>query len=251
VILDAHVHFWDPAARHHDWLTGALDRPFGPDDLPATHDVIFVEADCRVAEAADEAAWVAGLGDRRVRGIVANAPLEDGPDALETVRHLPLVCGIRRQLEPRPAAFALTGGFVGGVRRLGELGLPFDACVHRGQLPVLAALADAAPHTTIVLDHLGKPDGLDPWRADLAALAARPNVVAKLSGLATQLDPWEDQVVPYLEHALAVFGPDRCLVGSDWPVLTLAATYERWFAVVAAVAPERVLGATGREVYGC
>ena len=162
-----------------------------------------------------------------------------------------LVRGVRRQIEPRPAAFALAGGFVAGVRRLGELGLPFDACVHRGQLPVLAALADAAPHTTIVLDHLGKPAGLDPWRADLAALAARPNVVAKLSGLATQLDRWEDRVVPYLEHALAVFGPDRCLVGSDWPVLTLATTYERWFAVVAAVAPERVLGATGREVYGC
>jgi L-fuconolactonase len=256
VILDAHVHFWDPAARHHDWLSGALDRPFGPADLPAAHDVIFVEADCRVDEAADEAAWVAGLGDPRVRGIVANAPLEDGPAALEPMLGLTLVCGVRRLIEPRPLTFALGAGFVAGVRRLGELGRPFDACVHRGQLRVLAALADAAPATTIVLDHLGKPDvaggGLDPWRADLAALAARENVVCKLSGLATQADAarWEDQVVPYLAHALAVFGAERCLAGSDWPVLTTAASYERWFAVVSALAPEPVLGATAAEIYG-
>jgi L-fuconolactonase len=255
VILDAHVHFWDPAARHHDWLSGDLDRPFGPRDLPAAHDVIFVEADCRVEEAADEVAWVAGLGDPRVRGIVANARLEDGPDALAPVLEAPLVCGVRRQIEPRPAGFALADGFVAGVRRLGELGRPFDACVHRGQLAELAALADAAPRTTIVLDHLGKPDvagaAVDPWRADLAALAARGNVVCKLSGLATQADAarWEDQVVPYLEHALAAFGPERCLAGSDWPVLTLAASYERWFAVLAAVAPEPVLGANAAEVY--
>jgi L-fuconolactonase len=56
-------------------------------------------------------------------------------------------------------------------------------------------------------------------------------------------------VTPYLEHALAVFGPERCLAGSDWPVLTLAASYERWFAVLAAVVPEPVLGATAAEVY--
>jgi L-fuconolactonase len=256
VILDAHVHFWDPAARHHDWLSGSLDRPFGPADLPAAHDVVFVEADCRVEEAVDEVTWVAGLGDPRVRAIVANAPLEDGPDALEPVLGLPLVRGVRRQIEPRPAEFALAAGFVAAVRRLGELGRPFDACVHRGQLRALAALADAAPRTTIVLDHLGKPDvaggGLDPWRADLAALAAREHVVCKLSGLATQADAgaWERQVVPYLEHALAVFGPERCLAGSDWPVLTRAASYERWFAILAAVAPEPVLGATAAEVYG-
>jgi L-fuconolactonase len=255
------VHFWDPAARHHDWLAGtpALRARFAPEDLaPARHapdGVVFVEADCRDAEALDEVAWVASLGDPRIRGIVANAPLERGANAV--VAH-PLVVGVRRQIEPRPASFALE--LVAGVRRLGELGLPFDACVSHGQLPAVALLADACPETTIVLDHLGKPDvaagRLDPWRADLAALAARANVVCKLSGLSTEADAasWEGDVRPYLRHALDVFGPDRCLAGSDWPVLTQVASYERWFDVLVEVlAPgerDAVLGGNAERVYG-
>jgi L-fuconolactonase len=221
-----------------------------------------VEADCRDEEALSEAAWVAALArdDGRIAGIVTNAPLERGPEALDAVVGRPLVAGVRRQLEPRPAAFGLGEAFTASLRRLGALGLPFDACVHRGQIPVVGLLADAAPETTIVLDHLGKPDvvarAMEPWRADLAALAARPNVVCKLSGLSTEADParWERDVVPYLEHALAVFGPARCLAGSDWPVLTQATSYERWFDVLeAVVAPadrEAVLCANAGRIYG-
>jgi L-fuconolactonase len=90
----------------------------------------------------------------------------------------------------------------------------------------------------IVLDHLGKPPvaaaQLDPWRGDLARLAALPNVACKLSGLATEAAPgWHAaDVRPYLDHALDAFGPARCMVGSDWPVASLATTVERWLDVV-------------------
>jgi L-fuconolactonase len=125
------------------------------------------------------------------------------------------------------------------VALLSELGLVFDACVTHAQLPALTDLVARCDAVTFVLDHLGKPDvaggRLDPWRADLARLAKLPNVACKLSGLATEADPrgWTPaDLRPYLDHALACFGPQRCLVGSDWPVATLATTYDRWFDVV-------------------
>jgi L-fuconolactonase len=129
--------------------------------------------------------------------------------------------------------------------------------------PFLAGPAHCAD-VTIVLDHAGKPDvaggRLEPWRSDLRALAAHPNVVCKLSGLATE-DDWAAwtpaTVAPYLAHALEVFGPARRLFGSDWPVVTLAGSSEHWTDAVLAVlgsldAGERqgVLAGNAERVYG-
>ncbi len=114
-----------------------------------------------------------------------------------------------------------------------------------------------------MLDHLGKPpvasSCLDPWRADLARIASFPNVACKLSGLATEAAPgWRAvDVRPYLEHALEVFGPQRCMIASDWPVATLSTTVERWFDVVLDVLAElspddqqSVLSETAIATYG-
>jgi L-fuconolactonase len=149
--------------------------------------------------------------------------------------------------------------------------LPFDACVREYQLPELTDLADRAPAVVIVLDHLGKPDirthgatsrspTTHAWFADLAKLARRQNVVVKLSGLATEADHerWHERdIEPYLAHAIQVFGPDRCLYGSDWPVATLATTYERWqhlvgaaIADLPATARADVLAGAAQRVYG-
>jgi L-fuconolactonase len=150
------------------------------------------------------------------------------------------------------------------VNELAGLGLTFDACVTHEQLTPVTALATRCPDVTFVLDHLGKPDvagqRLDPWRADLAALAEEPNVVCKLSGLTTEADhdAWTpEDLRPYLEHALACFGPERCVVGSDWPVATLATSYEGWFEVLLDFLaeleqPEReaVLAGNASRVYG-
>ena len=100
-----------------------------------------------------------------------------------------------------------------------------------------------------MLDHCGKPRALDPWRAQLSELARHENVVCKLSGLTTEVA----DVSPYLEHALAVFGPDRCLFGSDWPVAGLTTTYEQWLETVSGLLGEgermRVLATTAERVY--
>jgi L-fuconolactonase len=241
VIVDSHVHFWDPDRLHYDWLEGALRRPFLPSDYEGGADaLVFVQADCRDEEALAEVEWVESLG--AAAAIVAFAPLENAPD----LAFPPLVKGVRRLLQGQPDTLFVA--VVPGVRRCGEAGLVFDACVTRDQLPLLTALAGKCPGTTIVLDHLGKPRALDPWRAGLAALAARPNVYCKLSGLEAELGPrWTlAQVRPYLEHALEVFGPERCLYGSDWPLTSQPA---RWLDAVRAVAPASVLD-NARAVYG-
>ena len=273
MIFDAHVHFWDPGARRHAWLDGnpTLCRPFVPEDYDAgRHEVaglLFVEADCRDEEALDEVRWVGELAQRepRIRGVVAYAPLHLGDRAREAVAELaaePAVVGVRRLLQDEPASLLSSPALAEGVALLADHRLPFDLCVRHHQLRALDALIATCPALTFVLDHLGKPPvaarELDPWRTDIARLAATGQVVCKLSGLATEAGPsWRAaDLRPYLDHALDVFGPERCMVGSDWPVCTLATTVEAWFDVVldalagvSAAERDAVLHGTARSVY--
>jgi L-fuconolactonase len=271
-VLDAHLHLWDPSARHHDWLDGlpALRRRFGPNDVDAGSyelaGAIFVQADCRESEALDEMRWVRDVAQPLVRGIVAYAPVHRGASVepeLDALAEEPLVVGVRRLLQGAPAEAIRERKLAEGMQLLAERNLTFDLCVSHVQLPAVAALVEACPGTSFVLDHLGKPAVaaalLDPWREDIARLALFPNITCKLSGLATEASVgWTGaDVRPYLGHALEVFGPTRCMVGSDWPVLTLAGTMEGWFDAVLDVVDElpeharrAVLWGTALTVYG-
>jgi L-fuconolactonase len=254
-LLDAHVHYWDPGSRHHAWLDDAprLRRRFGPEDYDSGRHrlagAVFVQADCRDEEALDEVRWVSGLAAEHpyIKGIVAYAPVHLGAgaaDALEALGAEPLVVGIRRLLQGRPVREIADDRLIEGVRLLARHGLTFDVCVTHEQLPAVAQLIRSCPQTSFVLDHLGKPPvaagALDPWRADLSAIARLPNVVLKLSGLATEASArWsDDDLRPYLQHGLDAFGPRRCMVGSDWPLVLLRTTAEHWFDVVLGLADE-------------
>jgi predicted TIM-barrel fold metal-dependent hydrolase len=251
-VIDAHVHVWDPRQFRLPWLDGEphLNQAFGlPADVPVDA-FVYVQVDTTPAYGLLEARQA--VEDARLAGVVAWAPLEDGPiartylDAL--VRLGPKVKGVRRLIEPEPdTTFPLR--LIDALRLLPEYGLTFDICIKHHQLPAVIEMVRACPQTQFVLDHLGKPAALDPWREHLAQLAAQPNVVAKLSGLLTEVaDP-----APYIAHALDVFGPDRLMFGSDWPVLTKVASYEHWLSVVeacvAATARNAIWSATARRVY--
>ncbi|MFB7608648.1 amidohydrolase family protein [Streptomyces gardneri] len=271
-VLDAHVHLWDPHSFTYPWLTEqALRRSFGPQDLAAAAGepigVVVVEAGRRPEQAQAEVAWVRGqaAGRPEIRGMVAHLSLEHGDSAHEAVRDVaadPFVVGVRRLLQDEADGFLTDRVLRAGVALLGDMGLPFDACVREHQLRELDHLAAACPQTVIVLDHLGKPrPGEDDssWRRDLRRLARRPNVVCKLSGLATEAPPGQATpglLRPYLHTALDLFGPDRCLYGSDWPVLTTAVGYRDWLDLVRtelATLPDHeaagVLGANAARVY--
>jgi predicted TIM-barrel fold metal-dependent hydrolase len=121
-------------------------------------------------------------------------------------------------------------------------------------------LVRRTPDVQFVLDHVGKPrigEDPGPWRLQIAELAARRNIVCKLSGLMTEIvsgPTGVEAAEPYLAHALAEFGPDRCLFGSDWPVMTLAETYSDWLDLVVSLVPgeddrRAVLAGTAERVY--
>jgi L-fuconolactonase len=273
-VIDAHIHLWDPTALAYPWLDSEPDlrRPFLPADLQGSGgagDWVMVQAEARHEPGADlaELEWVAGLAasEPSLRGMVVWAPVEIGravSDLLEQIAANPLAVGIRRLIQDQPAGFAQRPSFVAGVRAVGEIGLPFDICVRAAERGDVAALVDACPDVSFVLDHLGKPDiaggEWQPWREQVVELARRPNVVCKLSGLTSEAGPaWRaDDVRPYLELALEAFGASRCMFGSDWPVATLTTPYTRWrdlvFAVVAGCSDaeiDDVFAGTAQRVY--
>jgi L-fuconolactonase len=248
-VVDAHVHYWDPGALEYPWLEAlpALRRRYGPEEYRAAtaevpvEGIVFVEANPRPDRGAEEARRVAELAAEApgVRAIVAYADLTTAARAraaaLDALQEIPLVRGIRHNVQGEPPGFALQPAFVEGVREVGRRGLVFDLCATHDQLPELLELVDRCPDTRFVLDHCAKPAirdrREDPWRDDLARLAERERIWCKLSGLTTEAaSGWTaDDLRPYAEHAVSCFGPSRLIYGSDWPVLTLACSPGAWY----------------------
>ena len=250
-VVDSHVHLWDPQKFRVSWLDDIkiLNQPYQlPDYFEHTREVtvkafVFMEVDLAPHYTFLEAWTIAALAQQepRLAGIVPNAPLEYGSRArgyLEALSALgPKIKGVRRLLqEERDPAFCLRPDFVTGVQLLPEFGFSFDICIKHYQLPGVIELVKRCPQNSFILDHIAKPaiksGELDPWRAQLAKLAALPNVVCKISGLVTEADHlnWtEAELEPYVAHVLEVFGEDRIMFGSDWPVVLLASSYLRWF----------------------
>lgn len=249
-VLDAHVHLWDPERFPMPWLGSApdLNRVFGVEEYRAQTaklpivGMVYVEVGVATPFALLEATHVVTLAQHepRLLAVVAAAPLEYGDQTrvyLDALRALgPLVKGVRRNVQDEmDPAFCLQPGFVGGVRALSEYGLSCDICVRPHQLAATIELVRQCPDVRFVLDHLGKPDinsaSLDPWRAHVEELATCPNAWLKMSGLVTEADhlQWKiENLRPYVDHALAVFGPKRVMFGGDWPVMLQASSYARW-----------------------
>ena len=252
-IVDSHVHLWNPAKLRYAWLDGlpALNRPFLPADFSSATaggnvgKLIFVESGCEPSQSLAEVAWAAGLEkiEPRLKGIVAHASVEKGEAVrreLEALAGEPLVKGVRRLLQGETNLdFCRQPKFLAGIRLLAEFGFTFDLCIRSGQLPGVTELVKRVPQVTFILDHCGKPGvragDTEPWASDLKNLAAQPNVVCKISGLTTEADHgrWQPGDLEfYLGRALEFFGFDRVLFGGDWPVATLATSYERWLETV-------------------
>jgi L-fuconolactonase len=254
-VLDSHLHLWDPATLTYEWLTGDLDRLFGPKELdqalrvgsPASQrGFVFVQGDCVRHQSLAEVDWILDQSKQfPLRGIVAFAPVSDGATvcgALELLLSRPKVVGVRQLLQSHPAGFFTSTDFIAGAREVAAAGMTFDACVRARQLDELADFADRVPELTIVLDHLGKPElgrhdlarRPDPdWVDALRALARRPNVVCKLSGLPAEAPGGISlmQATPFLDIAGDAFGGDRLVFGGDWPV---SRPYAGWLELMTA-----------------
>jgi L-fuconolactonase len=244
MIIDAHHHLWDPGVRRHAWLDALppLGRPFGLDDFTPIARArgvtasVLVQVLPSVAETGEFLA-VAASGTL-VAGVVGWADLTapDVADRIARLRELPggdRLAGLRHLVQDEPDPDWLDRPQARrGLHALADAGLVYDLLVRPAHLPAAIRVARDLPELGFVLDHGGKPDiargQYEPWASLIGELAACPNVVGKLSGLVTEAGPhWSAaQIDPYVSHLIDSFGPHRLMVGSDWPVCTLAASYE-------------------------
>ena len=167
---------------------------------------------------------------------------DDFPAFLERQITDPFVKGFRRVLHVMPDDLSQSSVFRANIARLKGIGRPFDLCVLPHQIETVIALVDLCPDVQFVLDHCGVPAIKEkkehPWRENIREIAKRPNVVVKISGVVAYADEktWTlDDIRPYVEHAIASFGWDRVVWGSDWPVCTLTASLSTWVAAAQAI----------------
>ena len=249
--IDAHQHYWTLGLGHNDWPGPDLEpifRDFGPGDLKphlsaaAISRTVLVQAAPNVAET--EFLLETAAREETVAAVVGWVDIlaADAGRELQRLKAHPKLKGIRPMLQGiDETAWILRPEAIAALDMLPQLDLRFDALIQPRHLPVIAALADRLPYLAIVVDHGAKPfiaeGSLEPWATDMAALARRPNVHVKLSGLVTEAGGnWSvERLRPYADHLLDVFGADRVMFGSDWPVVLLEAGYAEWFAAAQAL----------------
>jgi L-fuconolactonase len=242
--IDSHMHFWKYTAAEYGWIDdamAALRRDLLPKDAEPLVRAAGFDAVVAVQarQTLEETRWLLELADEHpfIAGVVGWVDLqsEQARSQLERFARNPKLVGIRHvvqgELDDR---FLLKPEFGRGIELLEEFGLAYDILIYTRHLPVAAEFAKRFPKQRFVLDHLAKPPIKDAkikdWERDLRALAEQPHVMAKLSGLVTEAD-WKawtpGQLERYLDVAVEAFGPRRLMVGSDWPVCTVAGDYGR------------------------
>ncbi|WP_028295276.1 amidohydrolase family protein [Olivibacter sitiensis] len=242
--IDAHQHFWHYDSIRDSWITEemrAIARDFLPTNvLPSMQAAgisgcVAVQADQSQAET-DFLLVLAEKYDA-IKGVVGWIDLLDlNIEAhLEKYSSSPKLKGFRHILQAEDIAIVQEKRFREGIKALGKYGYTYDILVHRHQIASIAAWVGDFEEQRFVLDHLGKPNinGKEraPWKEDVSKLAAHEQVYCKLSGLFAEDINWKgwraDDFSFYIEHVLEAFGPGRVIFGTDWPVCTLAASYEQ------------------------
>lgn len=273
--IDSHQHFWRYDPIQYDWIDAQmamLKRDFLPSDLRPLLEAqrieqciavqartIAAETDFLLALAADHP-WIAaviGWVDLRAEDLQQRVDQWSGARKLVGFRHV-------LQAEHIP-----TGGpdasFSRGVAMLQKKELVYELLLRSQQLHAMADFSRVHDSHWLVLDHLGKPNirdgGYAQWRRDVEPIAALPHVVCKVSGMVTEATDASGAFEPedltmYLDTVLELFGPERLMFGSDWPVCLLAAPYaqvtrivEQWAAKLSPSERDALWGDTARRVY--
>jgi L-fuconolactonase len=249
--IDAHHHLWTLARGDYGWLTPDLApiyRDFSLADLAPHLASAGIEGTILVQAAPTEAETMFLLDIAEsaevVRGVVGWTDF----DAVDAVPRIDALAARKRLVGLRPMVqdiadddWLLGPALAPLLRAMAGYGLVFDALVKPRHLPRLLRVIDSHPDLQFVLDHCGKPmlatGEIAAWQRDIALLAERPNIVCKLSGLATEAAPnWQiADLREAVDHVLVWFGPQRLLWGSDWPVVDLAGGYANWFAAAKAL----------------
>jgi len=242
--VDAHQHFWIYDQREYGWIDdsmAALRRDFLPGDLKPELErngfqgCVAVQA----RQTLEETRWLLEMAEQSpfILGVVGWVDLRS-PQLrfeLESFAGESKLVGIRHIVQSEPdERFLLQPDFLRGIAMLEEFDLAYDILIYTRHLPVAAEFVARFPRQRFVLNHMAKPPiksgAVDAWARGIRELAAFPNVYCKVSGLVTEAD-WQEwkpeHLRPYLDVAFECFGPSRLMIGSDWPVCTVAASYAR------------------------
>ncbi|AMQ57366.1 amidohydrolase family protein [Algoriphagus sanaruensis] len=246
--LDAHQHFWHYDPKRQEWITpemGRIRRNFVPADLyPLLQEVqidgcIAVQAE----ESLRETDFLLDLAQEHewIMGVVGWADLgQDNLDeVLDQYSNQEKLVGFREVLQAKDPRYMLRDEFVRGMQKLKERGYTYDLLLFPHHLEAALELVKKCPEQRMVIDHLAKPlikDGeWRDWKKKISLLAEREMIYCKISGMVTEAD-WKkwtsDDLTPYMEIALELFGPERLMFGSDWPVCLVAGEYEQVYKVV-------------------
>jgi L-fuconolactonase len=247
--IDAHQHFWIYNPDKFGWIDdsmAAIRRDFLPEHLSPEltshgfHGSVVVQT----RQTLEETRWLLELAEHAptILGVVGWVDLcsPNVRSQLSEFAGNPGLVGIRHIVQSEPDdRFLLQPDFLRGISLLEEFDLAYDILIYTRHLPVAGEFVERFPRHRFVLDHLAKPPirsgEIDSWAAGIRRLAAFPNVFCKLSGLVTEAD-WQrwtpKEITPYLDVAFETFGPSRLMIGSDWPVCLVAASYARAIEVV-------------------
>ena len=247
LVVDAHQHFWDPRRYSYPWMDAPglepLCRPYLPENLEPILDDVGVSQTVLVQaqSSLDETRWFLELAEANdfIAGVVGWVDLT-APDLAavldELVKH-PKFKGVRHQAEDEPSdAWLNHDDVLRGFKELARRGVAYDLLVKPKHLKCVPVLAEHVPELRMVVDHIAKPfiaaRQFEPWATDIAAVSRIPGIYCKLSGMITEaeLEYWKPaDLKPYIDHVIENFGLDRVMFGSDWPVCTLAGSYQDVF----------------------
>lgn len=243
-MIDSHQHFWLVGRFDYPWMSsdlGVLYRDYLPDDLApilrrnGIKQTVLVQASNSVVESR----WLLELADANplIAGVVGWVDLMSAEiDAqLDELCAHPKFKGVRHLVESEPNDdWLVQPAVLSGLEKLSARGLSYDFLVHTRHLRYVPQVAESCPELPFVIDHMAKPPiaraEIKEWSEALKPIARYPNIHCKLSGLVTEANwsSWQtNDLRPYVDYALELFGADRMMFGSDYPVCLLAASYDR------------------------
>jgi L-fuconolactonase len=247
--IDSHQHFWQYSPAEHVWMSDAmqvLKKNFSPSDLqPLLQEINFdgcIAVQAR--QSIEETNWLLQLAKQYnfIKGVVGWVDLRSPEihNILTGYKDEKKLVGVRHVLhDEADDNFMLQPAFQNGIAALKELNLTYDLLLFPKHLPVAVKLVEKFPEQPFILDHIAKPliskKEFSPWKEDLLELAKHPNVYCKLSGMVTESEwnNWkEDDFKAYLDIVTAVFGTNRVMIGSDWPVCTLSGSYSSTMNII-------------------
>jgi L-fuconolactonase len=245
MVVDAHQHFWDPGRLHYFWMTGEALQPLMRSFLPADLKPLLTQAGVertvivQAISSAEEARWLLELASANefVAGVVTWADLrsQELAQELDKLQAHPKFKGVRHQMENETDdAWMVRNDVLKGLAELERREIPYDLLVHTQHLKYVSVLRERCPRLKLVVDHIAKPRiadrEFDEWARQMERVSQLPDIWCKLSGMNTEAkwNAWTaDDLRPYVQHVVKQFGLDRVMFGSDWPVCTLAGTYQQ------------------------